>query len=186
MATSTHILNYSLIPGEQCRNSEDPQPQLGEAKPDIKSQETQEVELKHQKMLIDMRERHNALHKESQSFKESLDEFKSSIDTILKRKELLKVNHKSQQQQQEFQSLDAQRDSINNLQLKSMNNTKVTQDGKQADDEHTAYVKSRVSLDPEVELQLFIAASKIRLAVDKSLLKESDFLVSSKEMRNTN
>lgn len=185
MATSTDILNYSLIPGEQCRNSDDPQPQLREAKPDIKSQEKQEVELKHHKIVEDMRERHNDLHKESQSFKESLDEFKSSIDTILKRKELLRVNKKSQQQQQEFQSLQAQRDSINNL-LTSMNNAKVAQDGKQADDEYIVYGKSRVPLDLEVELQLFIAASKIRIAVDKSLPKESDSWYLRKEMRNTN
>lgn len=67
--------------------------------------------------------------------------------------------------------MDAQRDLINHPQLTLVNNAELAQDGKQADDEYTAYVKSRVPLHPGLELQLFIVTSKIRLAVDKGLLK---------------
>ena len=119
--TSNEIMSYSLITRERCRNSEAPQQQMTKPRTDIKSQEMQEVELKQQQTLRDMRERHNALSKESQDFMWSLDEFKSSIEASLKRKARLKSNNRCQQQQN-LQSMDAQRDLINHPQLTSANN----------------------------------------------------------------
>jgi hypothetical protein len=182
MTTSNEIMNYSLIPGEHCRDSEAPQPQIAKPKNDIKSQEMQE--LNHQELLVDMRERHHALNQESQNFMKSLDDLKSSIDAILKRNEPLSSNHTSQQHQQNIQSAEVQRNPVDDPQsasakAKSAANAEAAQDGKQADDEYTAHVKFRVPIDPEVELQLFIAASQIRLAIDKGLLKESKNLIAS-------